>query len=797
MKNFPLIDANLLLPDGFNWLSETGCIWITTNTVAPWEAINSIPQHLRLKISVIWSLITNRDWAERVILNSLAHPSLTHLILFWEETWAFRPSTNILKAIMYWYKSWDDHQIKNSVAIWANYPNINENVLEAFRQNITLLPIFKSPNQKEADSVVMEYLEFIKSRIPELAYNFLLETNTTGKILYDKLTKLIDIIPQSTSNKTWYTLDAKDFSSLQPPKIFLEPASFEVPNFDLKFEVKVKDGAVFMTFVFNNKTYWIIWNSSWQIAKTFASFTNENNLSIPALQQLILWTELSRAELEIVSDVKSSPIIKTVSVDNKQIELLELTDSNSFSEDKEFYYKIFVREKSSEVAIQCLAYDKCIDVFELVAKNIQEMILKLAELNRFADYDGAILHRIDTWIELVKAFAAKDNKWIYIQDGKWILRINENNTVLAIWDAGNFLWVHKALITRTLGEWLQEMHADEIKWICRATTSLWIYRWARSLSIMPAFYQMWSQTTQEIRDAYKEQLLRKDNDWSYSYWERTRTHFWFDQLLEAPENIKNKWYYIIQRFDPTVDMWFVMKDWKEKSTKDPCLTHDIYFVQNWKLQSFHIARAHNLVNAYPENIFWLHDAYDTLIAEQLWLEIWDTYMLSSRANILLLNEEMKAKAIINEPSKPYEETDKSSWPFVIKNYTKAGKWVSYVEWEIQETTTTPENEILEKLLNYKWVDEIEKVITYIKKKWPKHNNPLLTDYYAEKEFSYKSWMPFLQINAVWGKIYATWVFLNRDNSEVKWDILLVQYIATRIAKELNLPLGKYLIFNIN
>ena len=88
-------------------------------------------------------------------------------------------------------------------------------------------------------------------------------------------------------------------------------------------------------------------------------------------------------------------------------------------------------------------------------------------------------------------------------------------------------------------------------------------------------------------------------------------------------------------------------------------------------------------------------------------------------------------------------------------------------------------------------------INLLKKKWPKHNNPVLSDYYAEKEFSYETWMPFLQINLVWWNITATWVFINRKDHEKNEDLQLIQYLATIFSKELSLPLWKYTIFFIN
>ena len=95
-QKFPLVEAILLTPPE----GGTGEIGICTNTSAPGQIINEIPEELRSHVTVLGTLIVSRDGAERMIINSLVHPTLKYLILFSEESVTFAPSTNLLLALM-------------------------------------------------------------------------------------------------------------------------------------------------------------------------------------------------------------------------------------------------------------------------------------------------------------------------------------------------------------------------------------------------------------------------------------------------------------------------------------------------------------------------------------------------------------------------------------------------------------------------------------------------------------------------------------------------------------------------
>ena len=92
---FPLIDAYLIIPKQ----GKKGHIGICTNTTAPGQVFNEIDKKPRKNVSVLGSLIVNRDGSERMVVNSLAHSSLRYLILFSEESLTFSPSTNLLLAL--------------------------------------------------------------------------------------------------------------------------------------------------------------------------------------------------------------------------------------------------------------------------------------------------------------------------------------------------------------------------------------------------------------------------------------------------------------------------------------------------------------------------------------------------------------------------------------------------------------------------------------------------------------------------------------------------------------------------
>jgi len=136
---FPIVDALLETPTE----GSQGAIGICTNTTAPGQVLNEIEPPLRKDVSVLGSLIVSRDGAERMILNSIVHPTMTYLILFSEESLTFSPSTNLLLAVQ---RGIDQKKPGNHIvggqAASPHYPNLSEKIVGAFRSNIIVLPLF-------------------------------------------------------------------------------------------------------------------------------------------------------------------------------------------------------------------------------------------------------------------------------------------------------------------------------------------------------------------------------------------------------------------------------------------------------------------------------------------------------------------------------------------------------------------------------------------------------------------------------------------------------------------------------
>jgi hypothetical protein len=247
--------------------------------------------------------------------------------------------------------------------------------------------------------------------------------------------------------------------------------------------------------------------------------------------------------------------------------------------------------------------------------------------------------------------------------------------------------------------------------------------------------------------------------------------------------------------------WYTDADTgKTKFTHDPCLTHDIYFTQGKKLHSFHIARAHNAVNAYPENIFGLHDAYVEHIRKSLRLQGGDMYMLSNRANILLITEEQRTKKILGESAKPVGEMNTSSGLYLLGDKIKAPEYggrVAYYNLKAQRNTKKPNHPTLKRLENYEGVDILTKAIEYLRLKGAVHNNPILTEYFAKNKNSQDDQLAFFQANVFGKKVHGTAVFMNRSLQNKKVDHDLCNYIMTQYSKTLKTPLGDLTVIYIN
>lgn len=788
---FPLVEAFLLCPEE----GEKGDIGICTNMIAPTMVINEIPFEKRNRLSVLGSLVVSRDGAERMIVNSLIHEDLQYIILFGEETLSFRPSTNLLLALMKGYS--EGNVIKEGQGISHHYPSISPELLNLFRKNILVLPIYKHSNSKE---IIEEYLNWIKEKIPTEIHECLLKINQKKKIYYDSLLELILIISKTQKKeKTKIELDPKEFQHLQPPIIKLEDIEEKIT---VPFETLREGNNIRVNIDFFNHPITILGEDSFLMGYSIMDYMNKNNLTLSNEEQLLLGVEMSRIEIEIRNDIKTESFVISDAKETKRTEI-EVANIPLMKADKKFYYKVGLKEGS--IYVQSLAHDTCTSVFELRANTLTPLIKKLVSENRFEDYEQQALHRIDVGIETGRALIALKTGNSFFQDFRNLFTINKDKFPLIITEADTFLTNHQKIITKLYTTGLTMQHPDTHKGLMRSGTILAAYRNSeKTLEKFPAIYSSGSQSTEDMRKSYKEQLLTKENQGKYTYGNRTREHFGKDQLEEAAEKLNSNKSFVIQRFDYVKDMTLTETEIIEgdkirkrlEATKDPCLTHDIYFILNGKLHSFHIARAHNIVNAYPENIFGLHDAYDEFISQKLGIPLGDMFVLSSRANILLLTEEQKAKKLIAEPAKPVENLDSSSGPY---NITKSLplKGVGYVEIDLNIVEDKPEHPCLTTLENYEGINLIEKASDYLVKRKNTHNNPIIGTYNPKSsEINETNRLIFIQCNNRGEKIQMTAVFLNGSANTKEKDIELCNYIATQYSKKLNVNLGKLFMFYV-
>ncbi|MFA6551873.1 MAG: hypothetical protein WCT19_00035 [Candidatus Paceibacterota bacterium] len=804
-NKFPLVDAILLIPKE----GQDGEIGICTNTSAPGQVLSEIEKENRKNICVLGSLIVSRDGVERMILNTLAHPTLKYLILFSEESVTFAPSTNLLSAIMNGFdEKKEGNYIKGGVAASAHYPNLNEAIMNAFRNEIVVLPVFMYANSKSKE-VIGKYLEYIRPKLNDELFNLLKGLISKEKIYYDSLNKIIESVKKlPESKKNYVYLDPKEFQQLQPPTIELE-------NYDKKitcpFSVNVENGAVRLDIEINKKAYTISNSDVFMVGYSLMKFIGKDKKFLSPTEQLLLGAELGRASVQITNGIKFPSFVKPINA-SKKSEEIPIQSLVVLKIDEKFYYRVSVADK--KIKVLCMAFDICAEFFELVSTKAMPIIDKLAKENRFDDYEMDILHRIDIGTQLGRAAISASLGYSFIQDFNTIFKINKTKLPFVIVDGDNFLDIHKGVLRRIYTEGITEEHGDSYKGMARTASVLAVYRNAeKALQTLPRLYKQGSQDTETMRKKYKEELLRKDHDGTYTYGERTRSYFGFDQLLKTSEILKKdpSRATVIQRFDPSKDMSYWTESparlnsrsggetGKTKFTHDPCLTHDIFFIKDGKLNSFHIARAHNAVNAYPENIFGLHDAYVTEIRNKLGLQSGDMYMLSNRANILLITEEQRTKKILSEPSKPIGTPDVSSGPYLLGKKVitpKDAGGVAYFVEKAKNVSKKPKSEIFDRLKDYQGVDILEKAVKYLKEKGVMHNNPILTEYFAGHSDSQADQLVFFQANVFGKKVYATAVFTNRSLSNKEKDLNLCNYMMTEYSKKLQYPLGEIVIIYV-
>lgn len=793
---FPIVEAFLLQPEE----GKKGKIAICTNTLAPGMVSNEIPLDCRSDITALGSLVVNRDGAERMIINCLGHPTIEYIILFGHETQSFCPSTNLLSALMYGYADGKPgNVITGGRGVAHQYPSVAPHLLENFRKRFKVLPLFGHQASKE---IVQKYLEWLRPNIPETVFACVKKILEKKEVYYDSLVELVTIIAkQPSSGVTAIELDPKDFQHLQPPIVELEGTDTVTPA---PFEVKAEKEDMRVNIDAQGHHFTIKGPDSFLMAYSIMDHFNKNKLSLSPKEQLLLGVEMSRAEMEIRSDVKFPSTIQSTC---KQIERKEipLAPGTILKADKLFYYKIGL--KDNKISVQSMAHDTCTSVFELRAKHISPIIDKLVKENRFEEYEQSFLHRADVGIEAGRAAIALASGYSYFQDFRNLFKLNKTEFPLLIAEGDSFLAVHQKIITALYTRGITAPHADTHKGMMRDACILAVFRKSgESLKHFPEIYASGTLNTTAMREQYKQQLLQKETDAEYSYGNRTRAHFGFDQLQKAVDVLKAnpKQTVIVQRFDYNEDMSHTESPVKDAQgnvvrtrpewTHDPCLTHDIYFIADNKLHSFHVARAHNIVNAYPENIFGLHDAYDEFVAKALGIELGDMFMLSSRGNMLLLTEEQKAKKLIAEPAKPINELDKSAGPVdLARNFPAKG--IGVYESQLEERNSAPNHPAITAVEKYNTANLVEKASAYLKKRGDMHNNPILGTF-DPKAQSVQGNLAFFQCNQRGGKLYATAVFTDGTKEKFAKDVEVCNYLATQYKSTLNLPLGNLTMFYV-
>lgn len=795
---FPLLDAILLEPAE----GKSGHVGVATNTSAPGQVLNEIDPALRSVTSVYGSLIVSMNGTERMVVNSLVHPTLSQIVLVGTESSSFRPSSNLLQALQHGIRPDDGNRINNGVGVSAMYPNLTEGVFGAFRDNITVLPAYMSdsPGSRE---IVANYLEWLDGRIEPESLAMLREINADKKIYFDRLNQLLARIGgPATREKVTVSLDAKDFQALQPPVVELKPGIFKPSvNFRVwKSEGKVAVDLPIMSPDGLEKLLYIENDDEFTLGYALNRHLGEDRDLISAQEQLLLGAEVAKVVAQISNGITSERLIGPITLAEREV--VTIPNSVKLKTDSQYYYMVGL--KDGQISVSCMAHDNCTEMFELRSPSVNALLERIAADNRFEAYELDFLHRYYLGAEIARAGIALEHGMEYMQDFPHLFRLNTDELPLVVSEADTFLAAHIGLLRRIYTEGLTEPHGDEHKGLARSAGALAIFRTAEAFQHMPRIYSQGSQTAEELRAAYMEELLRTEHDGSYNYGHRTRSYFGFDQLEAAMDSLGDEpeRAAIIQRYDPAADMSLETdpETGKQVSSHDPCLTHDIYFVAGGHLHALHLARAHNAVNAYPQNLYGLHDAYDMKVAEHSGaLPFGDTYMLSSRANILLLTEEQRTKKLLAEPFKPMDTDRNRSGPYRlgpdIPLPPKDGG-LAYGVFNIEEVRDRPECQFLQKIENYKGINTLERAVNYLRKKGSRHNNPVLSSYLAGEEDPTTGHLVFFQANVMGGKLQVTAVYSNRHLDRIEDDQRLANYLATRFADELQVPLGKLSFFTV-
>jgi hypothetical protein len=805
-NEFPLVEAFLELPEE----GAEGHVAICTNTVAAGQVRNEVAPSNAAKVAVLGPVIVNRGGAERMIINGLAHPTVRDIVLFGTETSAFAPSTNLLHALQNGIDpEGGSNRIVGGQGSSAVYPNLSPSILDQFRGAVRVVPLYGSKTRDGSErpakmKTVDTYLGWLAQRgASDALVEFLAATNhPKAKVHYRTLNDLLAILgDEPRTSKPVAELDSKDFQELQPPIIEVGQSS-EKPGVPFHVELNAA-GNIVVTLSLGAEVVSFVGDDEFDLAYTIVKAIGDKKELLSPLEQLVLGAELGRMGVEMRSSIATEPLSQPRDVATMPVPTL-MQHSRAVKMDEDYYYT--VRMVGGKLSVLCMANDRCAEVFDLRSQGVIEVLRELAERNRFQAYELDMLHRLDVGTQIAKARIAADNGQQFMQDFVALFASNTSTMPLIFAEADSFMGAHRSLVAQTYTTGLEVKHADAHKGLTRTVGVLAVFRAAQvALGTTPLFYQQGNEPTEVTRAAYAEQLMRRDDDDSYSYGNRTREHFGFDQLTAVIEALRRDptRAAIIQRFDPSVDMsWHEdpERPGKRKYSHDPCLSHDIYWIgQDGKLHSFHVARAHNLVNAYPDNIYGLHDAYVQSIAQGLGIEIGDMYMLSSRGNILLLSEDTRARAIIAAPSKPYlRDTEYASGPVRLssRQQMEAGDGVAAYyagEFAPEVDMNLVDKAILARLRSYRGIDTIERALDYLEDRGGSHNNPLVSTYYAGESNIQGDELVFLQINVFAGKLYATAVYANHDTARLERDKATCTYIANLFAKKLGVEKGQLVI----
>ncbi|MBI4043254.1 MAG: hypothetical protein HY393_00415 [Candidatus Diapherotrites archaeon] len=792
---FPLIEAMLSCPSE----GKTGRIGICTNTLAPVLVESEITPELKPHVSVLGSMVVNRDGAERMIINALTHPTLEYLILFGEETLSFRPSTNLLSALMNGYAPHKKGNfIQGGKGIAFQYPSISSAVLDAFRSRVRVLPLFIGDSQEHLNA----YMDWLKFRVPEEVFSCVQKARQGKGIYYDVLQELLQTLARLPPTKRLpINLNPKEFHALQPPVVQV-PLNAQIPK--APFNVRASASGVAADIDFGTIQTTIAGTDTFPMASAINAFMQEKNVRLSPLHELLLGAELSRAEMEWKHGISHDSFIQKASPINPSM-VIPLLSNPVLKPDQKYYYKIALKAKT--ISVQSLAYNPDEAVFDWQSSSVFSLLECLAKENRFQEYEQGSLHRIDVGIEVGRAGIGLASGKDFLQDFRILFSPNYTHFPLVFAQGDSFLNVHQQVITKLYTEGVTMPHPDAHKGAMRSAAVLSIFRRAgKTLQEFPSFYSSGTASANDLRVQYCAELSSFEEKGAYTYGHRTRTHFGFDQLESVARALKENpsQPFIVQRFDyardmavqeiPVQDAQGNILRVRLQATHDPCLTHDVYFIAGNKLHAFHVARAHNMVNAYPENIFGLHDAYDQFVAHSLGLELGDMFMLSSRANVLLLTEEQKAKRIISEPVPANGVPEDSIGLFNLAKST-AFNGVAYWEGPLKEHSMPPAHPCLRVLQDYEGVNLIDRCISYLKNRGNSHNNPVMGTFNPRRPaLNESNRLVFFQCNQQGGKLHATAVFLNGTPLQLNADLELCNYLATQYKDALKLPLGSLFAF---